>query len=211
MKKRALLSFLLFCNIAFSQTSFGVKAGYSLSKLKTTTDINTINYNAKSGFYIGALSEIKLNNKFAIQGEFLYSSLGGSASYIQNQYPYEVPYMSRYEEEINYKTLQLPLMGKYYITNNIGTTAGISFCFIISGTNKTIVYENDTNELLLSLKTDADNTKRVSITPFFGLEYQFNNQFFIDGRYYFASNISKYDEIETKLSFLQIGLGYKFK
>lgn len=212
MKKTFLLTSILLCFNTYAQTSFGLKAGYTLSKLKTSSEINTVDYDAHSGFHFGALVETKLKKTWALQGELLYSRLGATASYVmQYQFPNDFSYLPRFEEDVSYNTLQLPIMGKYYFNDKFVATAGVNFSFILSGTYKTDAYNSSTNEFLVSVEDNADNVKGAFITPFLGAEYQMNNHFFIDGRYYFPSNISKYDEIDSKINFLQIGIGYKFK
>jgi opacity protein-like surface antigen len=55
-----------------------------------------------------------------------------------------------------------------------------------------------------------ENVNTFNIAPLIGLEYNLENKMFVDARYNFGiSNISKIASKET-ISFLQVGIGYKF-
>jgi len=70
MKKLILFSvFLLSAEIMFGQFDFGLKAGYSTSKL--STDIDTVKASFKPGFHIGVFARI--GNKLYIQPEAYYT------------------------------------------------------------------------------------------------------------------------------------------
>lgn len=57
-------------NLSAQETRFGAKAGYSLSTLKFKDGGNSENSDPSHTFYVGALVEHKLSDKFALQGEF---------------------------------------------------------------------------------------------------------------------------------------------
>lgn len=74
MTKKYLFLLLTFSVYFISaQTVFGVKGGYNLS----TFSAGNISYKEKSYFYIGALAEHYLQSKISIQGEIIYTELGG--------------------------------------------------------------------------------------------------------------------------------------
>lgn len=64
--------------LSFSQTHFGVKAGYNLSSMNWKLDgYDDMKFDSKSYFYVGGFAEHKINEKFAVQAELLYTQLGG--------------------------------------------------------------------------------------------------------------------------------------
>lgn len=212
MKKTILLPLMLLYGITFSQTSFGLKAGYSLSNIKAKYEGTTSNYDAKSSFYLGGLVERKLNEKFSLQGELLYSQLGGSTSFsTEYLHPY-IGTLVTIDDQLTYNTLQIPLSGKYYINPQFALGAGFNFNFIISGKVSSEVRNTNTNELLMTAESDTDNSKGFFLAPFLGAEYNITDHIFLDARYNLGiTNISKYDEFDEKINFFQIGIGYKFK
>ena len=86
MRKLFLVGALaLFGAVNAQQTKFGLKAGYALSSINSKVleeiledefGVNGDN-KSKSGFFVGAFVEHKLNEKFALQGEVQYANLGG--------------------------------------------------------------------------------------------------------------------------------------
>ena len=72
MKKQIILaSLLLSIGIKAQQTHFGFKGGYSLSTISVKSDVGKFSYDPKSSFYLGALAEQPLNDKFSLQGELV--------------------------------------------------------------------------------------------------------------------------------------------
>ncbi|ASK32204.1 hypothetical protein CEY12_19855 [Chryseobacterium sp. T16E-39] len=78
MKKDFLFILLLISAsvILKAQINFGVKAGYNLSTVKFTGE----KLDPKSFFYAGGLVEYSLSPKVAVQGELLYTQIGGKMS-----------------------------------------------------------------------------------------------------------------------------------
>lgn len=203
MKKQILLPFLLLCiGITAQQTRFGVKTGYSLSTLSVKSDIGKLSYDPKSSFYIGGLVEHNLNDKFSLQAELLYSNLGGTFNATSTDVGTSTVEV---EDKTTFGTLQVPLLGKYNVTNNLALAAGVNFGAIISAKSN---YKDSSG---VEKETDfKENVNTFNIAPLIGLEYNLENKMFVDARYNFGiSNISKIASKET-ISFLQVGIGYKF-
>jgi hypothetical protein len=135
---------------------FGAKLGLNFSAINGLQDSDT-----KSGLALGGFAEIKLNEKFAIQPELMYSMLGAGGK------------GSNDTVELGY--VVIPVMAKYYVVNKFSLEAGPQIGFLASAkyaaleTNKTI----DTKGFFNS--TDFGMN--------FGGNYDFTNNFSAGLRY----------------------------
>lgn len=209
MKKQILLPLLfLFACVSAQKTHFGVKGGYSLSTISIKSDVGKFSYDPKSSFYLGALAEQPLNDKFSLQGELLYSIIGGTYKTTSTMVSPAVGTVEvNVDDKISYGALQIPLLGKYNVSENFVLTAGINFGLIVSAKYKT----KDLNGLEVenNIKKDVNT---LDISPLLGLEYNLKNKIFFDARYHFGiSNISKISASNQTINFFQVGIGYKFK
>lgn len=200
-----------------AQTTFGVKAGYALSKLNSNEDPEFEGVNgsmkAKSGFYVGALVEHKLNSKFAIQGEVEYANLGGKV---------DVGVMPgvTVTEKLHFNRIVIPVSARYYATPELGLYAGpyVSFKTNIKAkievngamANPQAVSEG---EALLE-KTFDSALKSTDFGLFLGADYNIYKGLFVDARYSFGLTNMIKDPVNNeklKMNFFQLGIGYKFK
>ena len=209
MKKQIILtSLLISIGIMAQQTHFGVKGGYSLSTISVKSDAGKLSYDPKSSFYLGALAEHSLNDKFSLQAELLYSIIGGTYKTTSTMVSPAVGTVEvNVEDKISYGALQIPLLGKYNVSENFALTAGLNFGLIVSAKYKT----KDLNGLEVenNIKKDVNT---LDISPLLGLEYNLKNKIFFDARYHFGiSNISKISASNQTINFFQVGIGYKFK
>jgi hypothetical protein len=85
MKKQFLLVIACLCSLTVaSQVNFGVKAGTTLSKYRSSTDEGIIpEYNIIAGFQGGAFAEAVINNYFSLQPELLFTMRGAKSTIIQ--------------------------------------------------------------------------------------------------------------------------------
>ncbi|MDR2236983.1 MAG: PorT family protein [Chryseobacterium sp.] len=203
--------------LSAQETRFGVKAGYSLSTLKFKDGDTKENTDPSHTYYGGLLVEHKLSDKFGLQGEVLYSQLGGKISEkVESQEDPGTFFGIKSKRMLG--TVLVPVSAKYFITENFSVSAGASFGFIISAKEKTVA---DLGlgmvipgfEISGSDKMDVkDQTNTLNIAPFLGAEYALENGLFFDARYNMGvSNIAK-ESGDGKLtnSFLQVGVGFKF-
>lgn len=131
-------------------------------------------------------------------------------------------------DELDASLLTLPLSLKYYLNIVFDVSAGVNLGYFISAKDTySVTYTPELPPNYLShsqtydvFKEDEWNSKpsRFYAGPFVGAEYNFNNGFFIDGRYnlgvldmkyYQDPDYDKYKDSE-KINYLQIGIGYKF-
>lgn len=163
---------------------FGVKAGLNISTF--TGDISDTS--SKSGFAIGVFGEYKLTEKFALQPELLYSSLGAKNN------------MDNYDLATAY--FNIPVLAKFYVSEKISLATGPQIGFLTSAKLKQG-----------SISVDAKDTFNKSDFGFnFGAGYNFTKNISADVRYTLGlSNIAK-DSGTDKVhnSNIAIALGYKF-
>lgn len=217
MKKLLLIGALalLGANSNAQEFRFGPKAGFAMSTIKVDEkqdDLNKRKMDPKYTFYIGAMAEYKISDKFGLQGEVLYSPLGGKeklggskgGAYFDEQ------------SKITFGTVLVPVSGKYFITEGISVAAGVNFGIILTAKQKTVIGTNlpigieiDGGDGEVDIKKDI---KKLNLAPFIGVEYMLENGLFFDARYNLGvSNLSNDGSGgKIKNSFAQIGVGFKF-
>lgn len=204
-------------NTALAQDeSFGVKAGINYST-QSGNEGGEIDY--LIGFHAGLISEFRLFQKFSLQPELLYSLEGGQANYDYSIG--EANFSSEQKFKLGY--INLPVMGKYYVIPALSLQAGPQIGYLISARR-----EYDSSSLLpgkpVSRESGTEDLKhelkKISLGLTFGLGYEFQNNIFLQARYYLGlSDINNYDDQvdEFELDFenirnrgFQLSLGYQF-
>lgn len=171
MKKVFFLAItIMFFSSVFAQ-QFGVKVGFN----STTATAKAMGITASEtigGFYLGITSEFELSDAINLQPELQYV------------------YVSK--DNLNTSFIQLPVMFKYYATDELSLHAGPQ-----------ISYE------LQDSMTDYTN---LGIGLAAGLGYDFSENFYADARYSMDLNnhYTGSADYSAKYSGLQIGVGYKF-
>lgn len=200
--KKIVLSALAVCALsgsAFAQqeVKFGPKAGVNFANLS-----NFDNSEMKTGFHVGAVAEIKFNDKFSIQPELLYSAQG-------TKFP-----INNSEVKFNIDYINIPIMAKYYIVDGFSVEAGPQVGFL------TKAELEGTFDNLTGTTDIKDNVKSVDFGVNFGLAYDLPNGFFANARYnlglakvYEDVNVFNNTTVsfsDAKNSVIQVGVGYKF-
>ncbi|MCJ7932114.1 MAG: PorT family protein [Chryseobacterium sp.] len=216
MKKILLASALAVVAGLNAQTNFGVKGGYTLSKLNSNEDPEfegvSGGLKSKSGFYIGALVEHKFTNKFAVQGEVQYANLGGKVEVGMSGITVT--------EKLRFNRIVIPVSAKYYPVPEFGVYAGPYVSF---KTNTSVKIEVSggmpdprairEGEQFLEQQFN-DHLKSTEFGLFFGADFKIYKGLFLDARYSFGlTNMIKnpVDGEKLKMDFFQLGLGYRFK
>ncbi|MCW3161356.1 porin family protein [Chryseobacterium oryctis] len=185
-----------------SKMSFGVKGGYSLSNMKFFDN----KLNSKSYFYIGIIGEQPISSKVGLQAEVLYTQVGGKDSYpLVQLVGNEIVEMGDIKFDYQLTQIQIPISAKYYFIPNLSASAGMNFGINVSKKVKTEQIVNG------STSHDYENIKSINLFPFLGLEYKIDNNFFVDARYHFNFIGINKGSSDTKIGFLQAGVGYKFQ
>ena len=195
MKKLLITAIMLFAVVWTHQAQelhFGIKGGLNFA---TIGGDDTDGLDMRTSFHLGALMEIKLNEKFSIQPEALYSGQGTSGK------------EDGLDIELKLDYINIPIMAKYYFTESFNIEAGPQFGFMVSSKAESDGVEVDLDEF--DLFKDFDLSLGV------GAGYKFGPNFFVGARYNFGlSNIyddSNFDDNSSNQNMvLQISAGYMF-
>lgn len=207
--KKLVLSALAVCALsgsAFAQqeVKFGPKAGVNFANISGQD-----NAEMKTGFHVGAVAEIKFNEKFSIQPEVLYSAQGAKYEYFVGNNK-----LADATQSLDY--INIPIMAKYYIVDGFSVEAGPQVGFLTKAERK---FENAVTGSSLSSGDNKDDFKSVDFGVNFGLAYDLPSGLFINARYnlglskigedYTIGNTT-FEAADHKNSVIQVGLGYKF-
>jgi hypothetical protein len=157
--KKIVLSLVAIMAFGFANAQdvrFGAKVGFNFSTINGLEDAET-----KLGLGLGGFAEIKLNEKFAIQPELMYSMLGakGKAS----------------NETVELGYVVIPVMAKYYVADKFSLEAGPQIGFLAFA--KMASY--DSNQTI----DVKDLFNKTDFGMNFGGNYDFANNFSAGLRY----------------------------
>lgn len=172
---------------AQQEVKYGPKAGVNFATLS-----NVDNSKMLTGFYVGAVAEIKFNDKFSVQPELVYSAQGVKQEVLGSKNTVKVDYIN------------IPILAKYYIVDGFSVEAGPQFGFLVKGEAKNDDGKEDIKKNLNSFDFGIGA----------GVAYDLANGFFVNARYNFGlSDIAKEKESGEKSlnnGVIQVGVGYKF-
>ncbi|MFM9988481.1 porin family protein [Flavobacterium sp.] len=198
MKKVLLTAVAVF---AFSfanaqEVKFGVKAGLNMASLNGG-DSYYGSYGSKAGFHVGGLAEIKINDKFSVQPELLYSLKGADFNYGFGAFGLGT-------DKLNLSYIDLPIMVKFYPIQHLSAELGPNVAFLMSAKrvqNTTVDVKDDYNSIDYGMNVGAGYELKQGIM--FQLRYNIG-----------LSDVSKSPAIGTnykdKNSVFQVSVGYKF-
>lgn len=186
------------------KAKFGLKGGLNIANQNYTGE-GAPSPSSIIGFNLGAFTEIKLNDKFALQPELIYATEGSKFDF---DFLYDgIVYKSNIEFKFGY--INIPVMLKYY--------AAQEFCLEF-GPQLGLMTSADAKATVSGRSATQDVSKNFNTTDFglnFGLSYNINSNVFIQGRYNLGlSNIAKTesgDNATIKNNVISFSLGYKFK
>jgi len=182
--------------VAQQEVKFGPKAGVNIANLSGLD-----NSEMKIGFHVGAVAEIKFNEKFSVQPEVLYSAQGAKSSIVTP--------LGTIESEVKNDYINVPIMAKYYIVEGFSAELGPYVGFLMKSETK-----------VGDVTADAkDSYKSVDFGLGVGLAYDLPMGLFVGARYNLG--LSKANEdvpagiitVQTddiKNGVIQVGVGYKF-
>ena len=184
--------------VAQQEVKFGPKAGVNISNLSGMDDSEM-----RIGFHVGAVAEIKFNDKLSIQPEVLYSTQGAKAS--------TATPLGTIESEIKNDYINVPIMAKYYIVEGFSAELGPYVGFLMKSESEIGNFSGDSK----------DAYKSVDFGLGVGLAYDMPMGFFVGARYNLG--LSKANEDisagngnvtfqtdDLKNGVIQVGVGYKF-
>src|SRR5690606_27412266 len=100
--------------LAQQQVKFGPKAGVNIANISGMDDSEM-----KIGFHVGAVAEIKFNDKFSLQPEVLYSAQGTKVD------------KEGVEKDFKNDYINIPIMAKYYIVGGFSVELGPQVGFLM--------------------------------------------------------------------------------
>ncbi|SHI96744.1 Outer membrane protein beta-barrel domain-containing protein [Mesonia phycicola] len=176
----------------------GVKGGVNFSNV-TGDDFE--GPNSRTSFNAGFVAEIPFTERFSIQPEVLYSGQGFDID--QSNQDNFLDNDGNVEYQLDY--IQIPVLAKIYLVEGLSVQAGPQIGFKI---NEEIDYQPNDDAGDIDLE-DYSETEDIDISLAAGLEYKFDNGFFIQGRYnYGFSQLIKDYDIHN--SVFQAGIGFMF-
>ena len=174
----AVVTVLGLTNVNAQEIKFGAKGGLNFADISGD---NTKGNGLVTSFHFGVLSEIPISDKFSFQPEILYSGQGYSFN----------------DNTVSLSYLNIPLIGKYYLTKGLSIEAGPQIGFLLAA-------KNDKTDV-----KDSFNTFDFGIN--FGLGYKLDNGFNFGARYNLGLiNINNLDNSTNKNGVFQLSVGYFF-
>ena len=212
-----LLGLVAFSTSALAQqeVKFGPKAGVNFANIGGK---DAENNKMLIGFHVGAFAEIKFNDQFALQPEVVYSAQGSKGEVSETVMG--VTFSAEEELKVNY--INVPIMAKYYFTDNFAVEAGPYVGFLMSANSK-----GSANVAGVISEFDEDVKDELNSIDFgvgFCASFNLDSGFFIGARVNLGltkmgkeySDTINGVEITTEAPDLkntpviQVGVGYKF-
>ena len=148
LKQRLAIALFFIVALSQAQVRFGVKAGLNLSTLKFSEEPSS-STSTLIGFHVGAFEDVKINAKFVLKPELLYSSQGAARKFDPMPYPDQSESGTTYQTRINY--LNHALMIKYYVIKKLDLEAGLQIGILMAASNK----YKDLNSILFLWSTST--------------------------------------------------------
>lgn len=171
--------------------NFGVKGGVNFTNM--TSDGFEDN-NSRTGFHLGVLAEIPVSDRFSVQPEVLYSTQGTEDEF------------GGFKDEYKLDYIQIPVIAKIYLVDALALEVGPSFNFLVNEE-----YRLESNRLIFTANPEASTFELAGTA---GLSFNFNNGFFINGRYLqgFTDvyDSDSFDEDAINNNGFQLGVGFQF-
>ena len=172
----------VFTSISAQGIDLGIKAGANFANITDATGLSN-----KTGFVIGAFAGVKLNDKLGIQGDLLYSQQGAK--------------FDGGDIDLNY--VNVPIVLKYFVTENLNIQAGPQFGFVVDDNIKAVL-------------TNLAEAESADVSGVVGLGYELPMGIRLSGRYNFGltdviKSTSTITPVEPgKNSVVTLAIGYSF-
>ena len=170
---------------------FGAKGGVNFSNFSGDGFSDFEDGNARTAYHLGLVAEIPVSTRFSVQPEVLYSAQGFDMVRIENSQDVEF--------QVDYITV--PVMAKFYLVDGFNIHAGPQLGFLV---------ENEISSEAGDTGLNTDNLNNFDLSLGLGAGYKFQS-FFIYGRYNAGmSEIYEDENVNTKNSVVQAGIGFLF-
>jgi len=184
--------------------NYGIKAGYGLSSITTSSTKNVWNdgKDHRNGFYAGLVGEYSLTREkgVSLQLEILYSQQG--AKFRES---YTLPLLGSTVHEdytLEYDYITVPVLAKFYLIDRVAIYGGPTVAFNV----------NDKSVLKIAnvQSTFNDNVQSVDVLATAGIEVAIYKGIFIEGRYNHGLRpVYKHVGSNYNNSNIQVGVGFK--
>jgi hypothetical protein len=178
------------------EVSYGLKAGLNYSNWSFSNEEG--DFESRLSFHVGGVVELALSDKFSVQPEILYSSVGAQMDLS------EVTARAASDDKVVYALdyLSIPVMAKYYVAEGFSLEVGPQIGVLLSAKVK---YDGESNDV-------KDLFKSTDFSAGIGAGYKMENGLFINARYVLGlSNVLEDSGDEWgKNNAFQFSLGYKF-
>ena len=159
---------------------YGVKGGLNSSSLSGAEGASSI-----MGIHLGGFAQFKVNDKFSVQPELLYSMQG-----------------AKFDGggTLNMNYINIPVMAKYAVGEKFNLQAGPQIGFLMSAKAESVDVK--------------DTTKSLDFGINFGAGYDLSDKLFLEARYNLGLAQTQKElapgETAVTNAVIQISLGYKF-
>ncbi len=186
---------------------FGIKGGINLSTLTGNEfDFIAENFESKLGFHIGALIEIPVSEKWAIQPELLFSIQGTQDSLIFSIRDENGVLLGENDgAKFNYNYLNVPILFKYYLARGFSLQGGPQLGFLLSAKLKGGFNESES--------LDLEDNSFLDFGFNVGVGYQLGSDIFFNANYNMGlTNVVDNDltDVNRQNRVFQVSVGYKF-
>lgn len=193
-----------FTNINAQNIKYGSKIGINLS---TFTGDETDGLSTRTSLHAGAIAEIKISDDFSFQPELLYSSQGTKSDYSETLNGITIHY-----SQIKLEYINIPLLAKYYVVENLSLEAGPQIGFLITADREFEKTENGETET--GEEDILDEIKGMDFGLNLGLAYKLKSGIFLAAHYNLGlSSINEFegsDEVKNQNNVIQFSVGYFF-
>lgn len=206
--KKTLLFTILFLGMMTLQAQdihFGARAAGNFTNFTASgddaSDFNDIS-KGKTNFELGFFAEFMVSDNFAIAPELNYATSGNVWEDKDGDF--------KFKSTISTSYIQLPIMFKYYVNENISLNFGTQIGFLSSAQSTTEVTYNGETETDVNDVKENFNSNESGIN--LGGSYKMENGLFFDFRYFIGTSelLTGTTDSNIKSSAIKFGVGYFF-
>lgn len=187
-----LVCILTTVNLSAQEITYGLKGGLNFASFGGDLSDET---DGITSIYVGGLADFAFSDKFSVQPELLFSRQGASVDFFGLSLDIDLSYIN------------LPIMAKYKITDNISASVGPQIGILLAA-------ELQGNDVI-------DGYNCVDFSANIGGAYELDTGLFFEARYSLGlSDISNEDNVDdddeptvnahVNNRVFQIGVGYRF-
>ena len=185
------------------EIKFGAKVGLNLSSASVDRGYDT-DISSLVGVHVGGFANFKLDEKFAVQPELLFSTQGFKEYDNDGGYIYDDKY------KLNY--INVPILFQYIFVPKFHFEAGPQVDFLLSGKADGKYYDPMFDETQTQNNVDIkDSLKSVAFGFNIGAGYAITPKLSATVRYHLGlSEVDDLEGVKMKNRNFQVGLGYSF-